>query len=65
MVYELLVFNNSSFEKGQIAWRNGIKLFTTFIVVQCQFPQPLLYPNMRLLPGVIVPVYIEFSVSAA
>ena len=37
-----------------------LKLFTTFLVVEGQFPPSWLHPNIGLLSGVIVPVFIEF-----
>ena len=40
------------------------KLFTTIIVVERQFtPSLWLHSNMGLLPGVIVPAFIEFTVT--
>ena len=38
-----------------------LKMFTTFIVVECQHPPSWLHSHMRLLPGVIGPVFVEFS----
>ena len=38
-----------------------LKMFTTFIVVECQHPPFWLHSHMGLLPGVIVPVFVEFS----
>ena len=56
-----LGFQYSLSEKGKIVWENSTKLFTTFIVVDRQFSPSWLYSKMGLLPGVIVPVFIEFT----
>ena len=36
-------------------------MFRTFMVFERQFPSSWLHSNIRLLPGVIVPVFIEFT----
>ena len=38
----------------------ALKLLTTFIVVPAILPS-WLHPNIGILPGVIVPVFIEFT----
>lgn len=37
------------------------KLFTTFILVDCQFLPSWLHPSMEHLLEVIIPVFIEFT----
>ena len=38
-----------------------LKLFTILIVVEHQLLPSWLHPNIRLSPGVFVPVFIEYS----
>ena len=49
------------FENLKIAWENYTKLLTVFVVVERQFPPSWLNPNIWLLPGVMVPVFIEIA----
>ena len=60
-LYIIHIFMIQSFRKKEIAWENGIKVFTTFIVVERQFSTSWLHPNMGHLPGVTAPVFIEFT----
>ena len=48
----------TALEKEQKAWEMVLKLSTTFIVV-CRY---LGFTQTGILPGVIVPVFIEFTV---
>ena len=48
-----LVFD-TVFEKEQIGWENGTK--TVYDIYSC-----CRHPNIGFLPGVIVPVFIEFT----
>ena len=48
-------FRCSFFEKEQIGWENDTKLLTTFVAAL------FASPKHRDLPGVIVPVLIEFT----
>ena len=51
-------FRYSLFEKEQIAWENGTK--TVYDIYSCCRHLGL-HPNIGILPGVIVPVFIEFT----
>ena len=53
-----LCFQYSPFRKGEIClWKMVLKLFTTIIVAERQFRPSC----TQILPGVIVPVSIEFT----
>ena len=57
----MLVFDTIFLKMGKYIGNMVLKLLTTFIAVEGQFLPSRLHPNMRLLPGVIVPVFIEFT----
>ena len=49
------------FEKEETTWENCIKMSTTFIVVERQFTPSWIHLNIGILPGVSVPVFIQFT----
>ena len=52
-----------SLGKRQIAWANGTK--TVYDICSCCRHLGFIQLNIGLLPGVIVPVFIEFTVATA
>ena len=57
MVYELITWLLIKKKLRKMV----LRLFTTFMVFERQFTPSWLRPNMVLLPGVIVPVFTEFT----
>ena len=56
-----MVFETVFMKKGNSLRKIVLKMFTTFIVFECQHPPSWIHSHMGLLPAVIVPVFIEFS----
>ena len=56
-----MVFETVFLKKGNSLRKMLLKIFTTFIVVECQHPPSWLHSHMGFLPGVIGPVFVEFS----
>ena len=56
-----MVFEMVFLKKRKSLRKMVLKMFTTFIVVERQHPPSWLHSHMGLLPGVIGPVFVEFS----